>query len=70
MLEQEKIIEHLDAVFRDMESRLNGRAGSHLHTLHKASFEALRSTHFPDWRRRNNNTILLKSRNLMHSRSL
>ena len=48
MLEQEKIIEHLDAVFRDMESRLNGRAGSHLHTLHKASFEALRSTHFPD----------------------
>ncbi len=41
MLEQEKIIEHLDAVFRDMESRLNGRAGSHLHTLHKASFEAL-----------------------------
>ena len=48
MLEQEKIIEHLDAVFRDMESRLNGSAGSLLHTFHKASFEALRSTHFPD----------------------
>lgn len=48
MLEQEKIIEHLDAVFRAMESRLNGRAGSLLHTFHKASFETLRSTHFPD----------------------
>src|SRR5688572_9268807 len=48
MLEQEKIIEHLDAVFRDMESRLNGRAGSLLHTFHKASFEALRGIHFPD----------------------
>ncbi|MDZ4746843.1 MAG: Fe-S cluster assembly protein SufD [Saprospiraceae bacterium] len=48
MAEQEKIIEHLDAVFRDMESRLNGRAGSRLHSFHKASFEALRVTHFPD----------------------
>lgn len=48
MLEQEKIIEHLDAVFRDMESRLNGRTGSLLHTFHKASFDALRGTHFPD----------------------
>jgi Fe-S cluster assembly protein SufD len=48
MVEQEKIIEHLDTVFRDMETRLNGRAGSLLHSFHKASFESLRSTHFPD----------------------
>lgn len=48
MLEQEKIIEHLDSVFRDMESRLNGSAGSVLHTIHKASFDTLRDTHFPD----------------------
>lgn len=48
MLEQEKIIEHLDEVFRDMESRLNGRAGSLLHSFHKNSFEALKGTHFPD----------------------
>ena len=55
MAEQENILNHLDEVFREMESRLNGQSGSSLHDFQKKSFEALKKVQFPnrkheDWK--------------------
>jgi SufBD protein N-terminal region len=50
MADQEKIIDHLDAVFCDLESRLNGKAGGPVHTLNKSSFAVLKQVQFPDRR--------------------
>jgi Fe-S cluster assembly protein SufD len=48
MAEQEHILDHLDTVFQDMESNLNGKSGSLLHDLQKRSFKALKEVQFPD----------------------
>lgn len=48
MAAQEQIIDHLDEVFRDLESRLNGKTGGLLHTLHRKSFNTLKEVQFPD----------------------
>src|SRR5690606_1750236 len=48
MQEQELILDHLDGIFRDLESRLNGATGSARHNFHKKSFETLRRVRFPD----------------------
>ncbi len=48
MAEQENILNHLDEVFREMESRLNGQSGSSLHEFQKKSLEALKKVQFPD----------------------
>ena len=48
MAEQENILNHLDKVFREMESRLNGQSGSSLHEFQKKSLEALKKVKFPD----------------------
>ncbi len=48
MTNQEKILNHLTAVFDTFESSLNGKAGSVLHNLQKSSFAALKQFQFPD----------------------
>ncbi len=48
MAEQEKILDHLTEVFRDMESHLNGKSGSPLHDIQKKSFATLHQVQFPD----------------------
>lgn len=45
---QEKIMDHLELIFRDHESRLNGSKGSVLHNLHQKSFDLLKQVQFPD----------------------
>lgn len=45
---QEKIMEHLELLFREQELSLNGMTGSALHQLHTHSFDTLKQVHFPD----------------------
>lgn len=41
-------MDHLEEVFSNLESRLNGKAGGPLHTLNKNSLSTLMGLHFPD----------------------
>jgi Fe-S cluster assembly protein SufD len=45
---QEKILAHLEEVFLDMETKLNGSTGSSLHTFQRHSLNTLKQVQFPD----------------------
>ena len=48
MAEQQHILDHLDIIFQDVESGLNGLSGSAMHQFQRNSFEALKRVQFPD----------------------
>lgn len=48
MKELDNIWQHLDEIFQDVESGLNGHAGSKVHEFQKQSFDALKRVRFPD----------------------
>lgn len=55
MAEQEKIMEQIDTVFHDLESGLNGKTGTPLHTFLKHAYSILKQLEFPgrkheDWK--------------------
>ena len=55
MAEQEKIMEQIDTVFHDLESGLNGKTGTPMHTFLRHAYSVLKQLEFPgrkheDWK--------------------
>ncbi len=55
MTDQDQLFQHLDIVYADLETGLNGLSGSPLHQIRQQSIESLRQVQFPgkkheDWR--------------------